>query len=207
MSGISCHVLDTTLGAGGACNAAASACEGLGDSFVPRDGLYSSFVRFGNGIASFSIPSSNGTLFGGQWFTGRRDRTPEWLIVSGPLTGRQADADVLRFTQTRTTPFASGGTVVGRALVSYLSPTEYVATWTVDGVAAAEKLKLLYGTTRPDTNRTGSWFAPGESGWGEAIEARSLSSLTTSSYSLMPRSPREAISSAEARKSCATKAE
>lgn len=165
------RVLETTLGAGGACAAVSSGCDaGIGDAFVPRDGLYSSFNRFGNGIASFAIPAPGGTIFGGQWFTGRRDRTPEWLIVQGPLSGRQADAPVLRFRQSSASPFAATGEVVGRALISYLSPTEYVATWTVDGVAAGEKLKLLFGTTRPEPNRTGSWFAPSESGWGEAID-------------------------------------
>ncbi len=165
------RVLDTMLGAGGACNASPTSCDaGLGESFVPRDGLYSSFTRFGNGIASFAIPTPGGTVFGGQWFTGRRDRTPEWLIVQGPLAGRQADAPVIRFRQTSASPFAAGGEIVGRALISYVSETEYVATWSVDRVAAGEKLKLLYGTNRPEPNRTGSWFAPSESGWGEAVD-------------------------------------
>ncbi|HVF36110.1 MAG TPA: M23 family metallopeptidase [Candidatus Saccharimonadia bacterium] len=179
----SVRVLDTTLGAGGAagsCSATASGCDaGIGDTFVPRDGLYSSFVRFGNGIASFAIPTPGGTVFGGQWFTGRRDRTPEWLIVQGPLVGRQADAPVLRFRQSSASPFAAAGEVVGRALISYLSPTEYVATWSVDGIAAGEKLKLLYGTTRPEPNRTGSWFAPTEAGWGEAIDDHILPNGST----------------------------
>ncbi|HET9482999.1 MAG TPA: M23 family metallopeptidase [Xanthomonadales bacterium] len=165
------RVLETTLGGGGECNASASACDaGIGDAFVPRDGLYSSFVRFGNGIASFAIPTPEGTVFGGQWFTARRDRSPEWLIVQGPLQGRQADAPVLRFRQDSASPFSAQGEVVGRALISYVSPTEYVATWVVDGVAAGEKLTLLYGTNRPEPNRTGSWFAASESGWGEAID-------------------------------------
>ena len=164
-------VLDALLGNGGPCNASATSCDaGVPDTFVPRDGLYSSLGRFGNGIASFAIPTPAGTVFGGQWFTGRRDRTPEWLIVQGPLEGRQATAPVLRFTQSSTRPFAASAEVAGAARISYVSPTEYVATWTVDGVAAGEKLVLLYGTERPEPNRTGSWFATSESGWGAAVD-------------------------------------
>ena len=56
-------------------------------------------TRFGNGIASFTAPSTYGTLFGGQWFTGRRDRTPEWLYALGYLYTRHAEVDLYRFSE------------------------------------------------------------------------------------------------------------
>lgn len=166
------RVLATTVGAGGACQVFTGVCPSPPNAELPRrDGLYSSLVRFGNGMGAFNLPQPSGvTIFGGQWYTGKRDRTPEWLILQGEIADNQADVPVYRFRRTGTNPFTVASTIVGRAQISYTSPSDYVATWIVDGVAAGEKLTLLYGTNRPSPNRTGSWFPPSESGWGLAID-------------------------------------
>ena len=164
------RILATTVGGGGECQVFTGTCPAVDAPFAKKDGLYSSLVRFGNGMGAFNIPVPGGTVFGGQWYTGKRDRTPEWLILQGEIDGNQADVPVYRFRQTGTNPFAVASTIVGRAQISYTSASDYIATWTVDGVAAGEKLTLLYGTNRPEPNRTGSWFAASESGWGEAID-------------------------------------
>ncbi|HET9483903.1 MAG TPA: PKD domain-containing protein [Xanthomonadales bacterium] len=164
------RILSTTVGGGGPCQVFTGTCPAVAAPFAKRDGLYSSLVRFGNGMGAFNIPVPGGTVFGGQWYTGKRDRTPEWLILQGDIVGNQADVPVYRFRQTGTNPFAVASTIVGRAQISYTSASDYIATWTVDGVAAGEKLTLLYGTNRPTPNRTGSWFPPSESGWGMAID-------------------------------------
>ncbi len=165
------RLLDTTVGGGGACQTFSGFCPSPPNvDLAKRDGLYSSLVRFGNGMGAFNIPVTGGTVFGGQWYTGRRDRTPEWLILQGDISDNQADVPVFRFRQTGSNPFAVASSVVGRAQITYTSPSDYVATWVVDGVAAGEKLTLLYGTNRPTPNRTGSWFPPSESGWGLAID-------------------------------------
>ena len=164
------RIFEATVGNGGPCQTFHGTCAAVAAPFDKHDGLYSSLVRLGNGMGAFNIPTAAGTVFGAQWYTGRSDRTPEWLILQGPIVGNQADVPVYRFRRTSTDPFAVESTVVGRAQVTYTSPTEYVATWVLDGVAAGEKLSLLYGTERPAPNRTGSWFAPSEPGWGVAID-------------------------------------
>jgi lysyl endopeptidase len=165
------RILDTTVGGGGACQAFTGFCPSPPNAELPkRDGLYSSLVRFGNGMGAFNIPTPEGTVFGGQWYTGKRDRTPEWLILQGPIADNQADVPIYRFRRTGTNPFTVASTIVGRAQITYTSATDYVATWVLDGVPAGEKLTLLYGTNRPSPNRTGSWFPPSESGWGLAID-------------------------------------
>ncbi len=150
----------------------ATNCPAQPPAIVPRDGLYSSFTRFGNGVGSFNIPIGGGrTLFGGQWFTGNADRTPTWLILSGEIADAQARLAIFRFRQRVDQPaFAVEREVAGTATVTYTSPTEYVLTFELDGREGAERLALLYGTNRPSPNRTGSWFPPSEAGWGQAID-------------------------------------
>ncbi len=163
----------TTLGAGGACQV--SSCPALPTTAPStRDGLYSSLVRFGNGLTAYNIPVGNARVFAGQWYTGTRARTPEWLIVQGDLQGAQADVPIYRFRQTSTTPFAATSEVVGRAQISYFSPTDMIVTWVLDNVPGGERLTFLYGTNRPGPNRTGSWeYRPNggvESGWGQSTD-------------------------------------
>ena len=163
-------LLSTTVGAGGSCQVFTGACAAPPAEIAKRDGLYSSFLRLGNGMGAFNIPTPSGTVFGGQWYTGKPDRSPTWLTLQGPIVDNQADVNVYRFRRTSTTPFQAAGTVVGRAQISYVSPTDYVATWIVDGKAGGERLSIAYGTNRPTPNRTGSWYPPSEPGWGMAVD-------------------------------------
>jgi len=128
-------------------------------------------VRFGNGMGAFNIPVGGGrTIFGAQWYTGNRDRTPTWLVIQGDIADNQADVPVYRTIQTQGSPPTWVRSVVGRAQVTYVSSTDYVATWNVDGVAAGERLTFLYGPNRPTPDRTGAWYYPLQSGWGLTVE-------------------------------------
>jgi hypothetical protein len=141
----------------------------------PQDGQFSSLTRFGNGMTSAVVPrTGEPDQFAGLWFTGTPARTPEWLLVTGRFTDRrlsnQADVDIERYVQTSTTPFRSTGAKVGRGQITYLSPTIYLFTWTFEGRRGGELMQSLYGTRRPQPERTGIWYAPGEDGWGWAID-------------------------------------
>lgn len=145
------------------------------DAPRPQDGQFSSLTRFGNGMTSAVVPrTGEPDQFAGLWFTGTPARTPEWLLMTGRFTDRrlsnQAEVDIERFVQTSTTPFRSTGAKVGRGQITYLGPTRYLLTYTFEGRRGGELLESLYGTRRPQPERTGIWYAPSEDGWGWAID-------------------------------------
>lgn len=139
-----------------------------------RDGSFTNFTRLGNGVAAFTVPNGNQWSFASAWFTNTRDRSPIWYIVQGDFGDRrlnsQAPVQIFRFRQTSTTPFRVESTVVGTGEVTYITPTDFVFTWTLDGVSAGERLVQAYtgGYARPE--RTGLWFNPAEDGWGVLLE-------------------------------------
>jgi lysyl endopeptidase len=139
-----------------------------------RDGSFANFSRLGNGMAAFNYINGNNWTFGGGWFTATRDHRPTWYTVQGDFGDRrlnaQAPVQIFRFRQTGTAPFAVAGTVVGSGEITYITPTDLVFTWTLDGVPGGERMVAAYGLTRPPNERTGAWFNPGESGWGVLIE-------------------------------------
>lgn len=141
---------------------------------LPR-GFFTNFDRDGNAINLLEVPLPNArpVLFG-QWYTGTPDRRPSWLTLQGNFNdrriGNQAEVEIFRFTQDPGTLVATGR-VVGRGVVSYLSPTELVLTATIDGQPFGERQVLRFA--RPPLPRIGAWGAanePGTAGWGLAID-------------------------------------
>lgn len=96
------------------------------------------------------------------------------MILQGSFNdrrvGNQAEVEIFRFTQDPATLIATGR-VVGRGVVSYLSPAELVLTATIDGQPFGERQVLRFA--RPPSPRIGAWGAanePGSAGWGLAID-------------------------------------
>ncbi|MFO0042791.1 MAG: hypothetical protein ACK55W_12765 [Pseudomonadota bacterium] len=141
---------------------------------VRRDGLFTNFSRLGNGIGAFTLANGNQWSFGGAWFTATRDHRPIWYIIQGDFGDRrlnsQAELQIFRFRRTSTTPFTVENEIAGTGEVTYITPTDLVLTWTIDGVPAGERMVLAYGLTRPPNERTGLWFNPAENGWGVLLE-------------------------------------
>jgi hypothetical protein len=183
-------LFDTAIGAGGACAAVEAGCASVPATpppIVPSDGLFANPNRFGNGIGSFVIPQGAGApaVYFGAWFTGEASRAPTWLVLQGPFEGfngpSQALTDVLRFTfaADQFPPlFQTTSRRVGKAQITTLSATEYVLTFTLDGVAGGEKQSILYPGPRPSPNRTGAWYYPQESGWGHIVDDHRLGGTT-----------------------------
>lgn len=141
---------------------------------LPR-GFFTNFDRDGNAVnlVEVPLPGRRPVLFG-QWYTGTPDRRPSWLILQGSFNdrrvGNQAEVEIFRFTQDPATLIATGR-VVGRGVVSYLSPAELVLTATIDGQPFGERQVLRFA--RPPSPRIGAWGAanePGSAGWGLAID-------------------------------------
>jgi hypothetical protein len=169
-------MLDRRLGGGGACQAQPQCYPDANTLPTPtrRDGSFANFSRLGNGMAAFNYINGNNWTFGGGWFTATRDHRPTWYTVQGDFGDRrlnaQAPVQIFRFRQTGTAPFAVESSVAGSGEITYISATDLVFTWTLDGVPGGERMILAYGLTRPPNERTGAWFNPGESGWGVLLE-------------------------------------
>ncbi len=167
------NILRTTMPA--ACQVSTTCLGNPPAAARPQDGQFSSLTRFGNGMTSAVVPrTGEPDQFAGLWFTGTPARTPEWLLVTGRFIDRrlsnQAEVDIERFVQTSSAPFRSTGAKVGRGQITYLGPTRYLLTYTFEGRRGGELLESLYGTRRPQPERTGIWYAPSEDGWGWAID-------------------------------------
>lgn len=162
-------LLETSVGGGGPCNP--SNCTVTAPAqIVARAGHYANLSHGGNGMATLVEPQGNSAVFAGAWFTGNRDRTPTWLIFSGNLRDNQARADVYRLRRIGSEAFQTRRNVVGQGHATWTAPTQYIATWMVDGIAAGGKFSLITGLSKPNPNRTGSWYYPAESGWGISID-------------------------------------
>jgi hypothetical protein len=178
-------ILNRTLGGGPTCTPQPQCFPDASTRPLParRDGAFTNFSRLGNGLMSLTIPNGNQWAFAGAWFTATRDHQPTWYLLQGEFGDRrlnaQAENQILRFRQTSTTPFRSEGTVVGDAQVTFITPSELVFTWTLDGVPGGERMVIGNGTVRPPNERTGAWFAPSESGWGLVIDDHFLPDNST----------------------------
>jgi hypothetical protein len=170
-------ILDTRVGGtDGTCSAQPQCYPDAAALPLParRDGSFANFSRLGNGMAAFNYTNGNQWTFGGGWFTATRDHLPTWYTVQGDFGDRrlnaQAEVQIFRFRQTSSSPFAVQSSVAGTGQITYITPTDLVFTWTLDGVPAGERMVLAYTGQRATPERTGAWFNPGESGWGVLLE-------------------------------------
>jgi len=163
-------LLNTTLGGGNACQV--QACTATLAPVALADGLYYNAARAGNGEGVFTIPSGNNQIFFSAWFTGEPDREPTWYIVQGTVAGNQVVAPILKFAQNTAAPtFTASSTLAGVAEATFISPTRYAYTWNLDGTLGGQLETRLYARTPATTpNRTGLWYYPAESGWGQVLD-------------------------------------
>ncbi|MBB5207721.1 PKD domain-containing protein [Chiayiivirga flava] len=145
-------------------------------SFETKQGLYHNRVRPGNGIAHYS--------YGGGWYTGDAERKPTWYQLSGSV---QDYLMRLPLVETHNDGSTSNVEVSlqqrGRAWLAQVSPTEIMYAWQFDdGRSGAEllshTLSLAGFISRPATNRTETWFALSDPGWGLAVESGSNAGTT-----------------------------
>lgn len=124
-----------------------------------------------------------GGILGPIWYTYEADGRPGWLLVSGarPAADGAFEGPVFRF---RGTPFdringpaSEPGVNVGSARFRPLDAERLEFRFTVDGAARTRVLtrygsgmpplcRFVGGDRRAAANRTDTWAAPGEDGWG-----------------------------------------
>ncbi|MFK7957200.1 MAG: hypothetical protein AB8B96_13980 [Lysobacterales bacterium] len=151
------------------CNVVTS-CRNIGEAAIEaREGFWFNPLRPGNGI---DLHFADDKLYS-AWYTAQSDRLPLWYYVTSvgdqALTNNSVDADILRFrlngdiTQTAPT-----GTTVGNAQISFVSDSEAVMTFTINGESNGELIRFfdLSSTSDVDPVITDQYFNADESGWG-----------------------------------------
>ncbi|AVP97946.1 hypothetical protein C7S18_12365 [Ahniella affigens] len=167
-------ILNTVVGNGGTCNV--SNCPlTTTPKALPRSGLYQNLNRLGSGTAAFNIPrDGNPTQFASVWYTAKADRSPYWYTQGGNWNdlNTQVETDITETKQTGTNPFTVSRTRAGNGWVTYVDDSaEYVYFWNLNGTLVGEKQLRFVDETgfSGDSNRSGGWFNPTESGWGATV--------------------------------------
>ena len=141
-----------------------AACTAQVTPIIPKRGNFFDPHRAGSGMTQLTalVPGIDPVFFG-AWFTGDSARYPTWYIVNDALHANQVNTTLF---QTRLSPpnqFPEIGIAVGNAQVSVVSPTKFVYTWVLNGVAGG----AIYVPVLADPDSSlRSWFNTGESGWG-----------------------------------------
>lgn len=167
-------ILNTVVGNGGSCNVSSCSLTTTPKS-LPRSGLYQNLNRLGSGTAAFNIPrAGNPTQFASVWYTAKADRSPFWYTQGGNWNelNTQVETDITETRQTGSSPFAVSRNGVGNGWVTFVDDTsEYVYFWNLDGTMVGEKQLRFVDETgfTGDSNRSGGWFNPTESGWGATV--------------------------------------
>ncbi len=151
------------VAAPGQCQAV-NTCPAQVTPIIPKRGNFFDPHRAGSGMTQLTafVPGIDPVFFG-AWFTGDSARYPTWYVVNDQLHANQVNATLF---QTRLSPpnqFPEIGIAVGNAQVSVISPTKFVYTWVLNGVAGGAIYVPVVAD--PDSSLR-SWFNTGESGWG-----------------------------------------
>jgi hypothetical protein len=146
-----------------------SGCVAAKAAIVPRQGLYFDADRGGNGISNLLVQTPQGTVYFGAWFTGSGDRKPTWNIVQGLLVDNQVVAPVYRFSKRPGEPFTVDRRTIGTATITLLESERFLFAWTIGTRSGAENMQYLVPGAGFTPNRTGAWYAPPESGWGQVV--------------------------------------
>ena len=146
-----------------------SGCVAPKATVVPRQGLYFDGDRGGNGISNLLVQTPQGTVFFGAWFTGSSDRKPTWNIVQGLLVDNQVVAPVYRYSKRQGSAFAVDRRTVGTATITLLESERFLFSWSIGTRSGAESMQYLVPGAGVTPNRTGAWYAPAESGWGQVL--------------------------------------
>jgi hypothetical protein len=140
------------------------ACSAQVAPIIPKRGNFFDPRRAGSGMTQLTalVPGIDPVFFG-AWFTGDDARYPTWYVINDQLHANQVNTTLF---QTRLSPpnqFPEIGIAVGSAQVSVISPTKFVYTWILNGVAGGAIYVPVVAD--PDSSLR-SWFNTNESGWG-----------------------------------------
>lgn len=166
-----------TIPAGAACRPYTGACDAVVPAALskavaaPRQGLYYNPERPGNGLSNFLVASAGGgTTYFGLWFTAGPDRIPTWYLIQGPKTGNSVVAPIYKLTRDmNAATFTVRLTIVGQAQVVQKGAEQLFLYWQIGSRAGLESMSYLVPGPAPNPNRTGAWFNPAESGWGQVV--------------------------------------
>lgn len=145
-------------------------CPTPSSSTTLRSGDFSNPRRSGNGITL-----SRG--LGGTWYSADSSHLPTWYNIVGSYRDNLLSAPILA---ARNAAAPNGLQVatssVGQAHIAAITPTRALFAWRFeDGRAGLEFLDATTGAlARPESDHTGHWYPPGQSGWGMNVESVAL---------------------------------
>lgn len=172
---VSDSALTFTVGASGNCNVSTNCPLNLPPAVNLRHGSFYNPRRSGNGLVVSVVPQAQGNpVFFAIWYTGEANRQPTWYTIQGPLQDNQVVAPILKFTRnTQATTFTATPTAVGQATLQFTGPESILFSYRfTGGLAGTEFYQHLFAGLAPTSaNRTGSWYLPAESGWGQTYDS------------------------------------
>jgi hypothetical protein len=167
-----------TIPAGAACRPYAGTCDPVAATpaskaaaVVARQGLYYNPERPGNGLSNFIVATPDGrSTYFGLWFTAGPDRIPTWYLIQGPKSGNAVVAPIYKVTRVVNAPgFTIRTAIVGQAQLVQKGAEQLFLYWQIGDRSGLEWMSYLVGGPVPVPNRTGAWFNPAESGWGQVV--------------------------------------
>ena len=136
-----------------------------------RQGLFFNAARAGNGMLNFRY----GSVYGGVWYTAFADRTPTWYTLQGDYADNLAVTTLRSFINVAAPGgFQPVGEIEGAAWVAQPSRDEVLFAWEFEDGRAGIELLGSIGLPFAQPNRTQMWYAPSQSGWGNAVESNAI---------------------------------
>lgn len=143
--------------------------ELAGEDLGPRRGMWFNPDRSGHGI---DLNRSGGRMYG-LWFTYLEDGTPAWYLAEAPFEGNIWTADLNRYTWNGE---SARLTRVGTITVTFEAKDRAVMSWRLFGRSGSEPIvpcegedTCIPGGLATPVDRTGTWYAPAEPGWGDTV--------------------------------------
>ncbi len=128
---------------------------------TPATGSWYNPSRSGNGISITRSGINDLTLY---WFTYLADGTPIWYTTgTGPHANASWSQPLYKVTWNGSSPTLAQ---VGTASLVFSNASDAWFSWTLNGQPGGERFHQLFG----GAGRTGAWFTPSESGWGEILD-------------------------------------
>ena len=139
------------------------------NTITPTEGLWSNPARDG---AGFNLNLTADQLII-EWYTYLEDGTPVWYLATAafPVAGNSWSGELLFFNWNGAT---AAETVVGKAMLSFISATEVIFSFRINGVSGSEAYTVLMPNLSCESQGaglvyTGLWYLPGLPGFGYSI--------------------------------------
>lgn len=167
--------IDTTISIPASCNVITN-CPAPNSNTSFRQGAFFNPNRGGNGLVHYGIGTGASATYFGAFFTGESNRRPTWYFLQGPLADGQHNGTIFR----RTRNVNASGFVLnspdenlGTGQVTFIDSGRAIFTHQFQGQLRGGELltHLLRDFPTATPNRTGAWFAPAESGWGQTWDS------------------------------------